>query len=190
MEVIMNKLLDNAIISIQIGIEDYFSNDSKRIISCVRNLYSGILLLFKAKLLNLCPPDSGEVLIKKEIIPVLDGNNVVFKSKGNKTIDVRDIAVRFKSLNIKTDWSIIEKIQEERNFIEHYYASSNVDVLKSIIVNTFIIANNFIKNELSLKPIDLLGDTWLKMITIRDIYLNEKFECTKKIEGMFSFEED
>jgi hypothetical protein len=42
----MNKLLENAIISIQIGIDDYFSNDSRRIISCVRNLYSGILLLF------------------------------------------------------------------------------------------------------------------------------------------------
>lgn len=186
----MNKLLENSIISIQIGIEDYFSNDSKRIASCVRNLYSGILLLFKAKLLDLCPPNSDEVLIKKEIIPVIDGNKLVFKGKGDNTIDVRDIEVRFKSLNIKTDWPIIKKIQKERNFIEHYYAASNIDTLKSIIVNTLVIVNDFIKNELSLKPIDLLGDTWLKMITIKDIYLNEKSECINKIEKMFSFEEN
>ena len=46
-----NKLLQNAINSIEIGIEDYklSQQDERRIISCVRNVFAGILLLFKYK---------------------------------------------------------------------------------------------------------------------------------------------
>ena len=46
------KLLQNAINSIEIGIEDYelSQQDERRIISCVRNVFAGILLLFKYKL--------------------------------------------------------------------------------------------------------------------------------------------
>ena len=117
----MNNLFENAIASIQIGIEDYFSSDTKRITSCVRNLFSGILLLFKAKLLDLCPSDSNEVLIKKEIIPRIKNGKIVLEGKGILTINVKEIRERFTSLNIKTNWSIIKKIQNERNYIEHYY---------------------------------------------------------------------
>lgn len=186
----MNKLLENSIASIQVGVEDYFSNDTKRISSCVRNLFSGILLLFKAKLLDLCPLDSNEILIKKEIIPILKNGQLMFIGKGKTTIDVREIQERFKSLNIKTDWIIIEKIQKERNYIEHYYASSSIDVLKSLIVSTFIIVNDFIRNELGLNPKDLLDETWTKMIKIREVYLKEKQNCENKIDAMFLFEEN
>ncbi len=42
-------ILNNAIDSIQLGIEDYelIGENPKRLISCTRNLFSGILLLFK-----------------------------------------------------------------------------------------------------------------------------------------------
>lgn len=187
----MNKLLQNSIESIQIGIEDYFSNDPKRILSCVRNLFSGILLLFKAKLLDICPLDSDEVLIKKDIVPVLENGKIIFKGKGETTIDVKEIQERFKSLNIKTDWNIIKKIQKERNNIEHYCVSSSIDSLKSLIVSTFTIVNDFIRNELSLKPNVLLGDdTWKKLIQIREVYLEEKMECDEKINSMFTLEEN
>jgi hypothetical protein len=183
-------LFENAISSIQIGVEDYFSNDTKRITSCVRNLFSGILLLFKARLLDLSPLDSNEVLIKKVIIPKFKNGQIVFEGKGKQTIDVKEIQERFTSLDIKTNWSIIEKMQSERNYIEHYYASSNTDVIKSLIAKTCLIVNLFIKNEFKLNPIDLLDDTWIKMISIRDVYLKEKLDCGKKIEDMLSLEEN
>ena len=186
----MNKLFENAISSIQIGVEDYFSNDTKRITSCVRNLFSGILLLFKARLSDLSPLGSNEVLIKKVIIPKLKGSQIVFEGKGEQTIDVKEIQERFTSLDIKTNWSIIGKIQKERNYIEHYYASSSIDVIKPLIAKTCLIVNVFIKDEFKLSPKDLLGDTWLKMISIRDIYLKEKLDCEKKIDAMFLFEEN
>lgn len=58
------SILQNAIDSIALGIEDYNSSDSRRLISCTRNLFAGILLLFKHKLAILSPPGSDEVLIK------------------------------------------------------------------------------------------------------------------------------
>jgi hypothetical protein len=40
-------LFRNAVQSIQLGIEDYQANNSKRAVSAVRNFYAGVLLLAK-----------------------------------------------------------------------------------------------------------------------------------------------
>jgi hypothetical protein len=61
----MKTILENAVSSIQIGIEDYQSNDPRRVLSVVRNLSAGVLLLFKEKLRQLSPDGSDEVLIKQ-----------------------------------------------------------------------------------------------------------------------------
>ena len=49
------SMLDNAIQSIQIGMEDFHEEDERRVLSAIRNLYAGILLLFKYKLQQLSP---------------------------------------------------------------------------------------------------------------------------------------
>jgi hypothetical protein len=54
----MNSLFDNAIQSIQIGIEDYEHNDPKRALSAVRNFYAGTLLLAKEVLVRKAPKAS------------------------------------------------------------------------------------------------------------------------------------
>jgi hypothetical protein len=51
----MNSLFDNAIQSIQIGIEDYEANEPKRALSAVRNFYAGTLLLAKEVLVRAVP---------------------------------------------------------------------------------------------------------------------------------------
>jgi hypothetical protein len=51
----MNTLFDNAIESIQLGIEDYEANDAKRPLSAVRNFYAGVLLLAKEVLVRAAP---------------------------------------------------------------------------------------------------------------------------------------
>ncbi len=40
----MNPLLKSAVVSIQLGLEDFASEDERRVISVARNLYSGVLL--------------------------------------------------------------------------------------------------------------------------------------------------
>jgi len=46
----MHTILDNAIQSIQIGIEDYRSDDPRRLLSAVRNVRTGIVLLCEEQL--------------------------------------------------------------------------------------------------------------------------------------------
>jgi hypothetical protein len=60
----MNPLLKNAVVSIQLGLEDFASDDERRIISAARNLYSGVLLLAKEVLRQLSPPGSNDILIR------------------------------------------------------------------------------------------------------------------------------
>lgn len=63
------SLFDNAIHSIQTSLNYYWRND--RLVSSVRNLYAGILLLFKHKLSTLSTPGANAALIKKNVIPLL-----------------------------------------------------------------------------------------------------------------------
>ena len=151
----MNKLLENAIVSIKLGVDDYFSTDPNRILSCVRNMFSGLLLLFKSKLLDLSPPNSNEVLIKKNIIPIIENGNIVFKGSGNITIGIDEIKKRFQELKINTNWSIIERIRKERNNIEHYYVNTDNSILRRLIVDIFHVTNDFMRNELKEEPKEL-----------------------------------
>jgi hypothetical protein len=81
----MSPLLHNAIKSIQIGLEDSESKDDGRLRSAVRNLYSGIVLLFKEKLREMSPEGSNEVLLKAKITPVMGSNGkVVFVGYGKR----------------------------------------------------------------------------------------------------------
>ena len=59
----MNSLFDNAILSFQLGIEDYEKNDPKRAYSAVRNFYAGTPLLEKEVLVRDAPnADPKDVL--------------------------------------------------------------------------------------------------------------------------------
>lgn len=52
------SIIQNAIDSIQIGVEDFQSDDDRRSVSAVRNIAAGILLLYKEKLCQLSPSDN------------------------------------------------------------------------------------------------------------------------------------
>jgi hypothetical protein len=64
-------LLSNAISSIRLGVEDYRKGSSDRMLSSVRNLHAGVLLLYKEALRRKSPPDSNDVLVKAQIRPKL-----------------------------------------------------------------------------------------------------------------------
>jgi hypothetical protein len=183
----MNNLLKNGIVSISLGVDDYLSKESDRIISSVRNVYSGILLIFKAKLLEMSPKDSNEVLIKTKIIPIIKDNQIIFIGDGKMTVDHFEIQKRFNSLGISIDWKLFEKIQQERNNLEHYYSSNPRNIVESLLVDAFKIITDYIKNVLEENPADLLGETWGKLLNIKDIYDSEKRECEKKIKELLNF---
>lgn len=63
-----SPILANAAASIRLGIEDYQASDDDkdRVLSAVRNVYAGILLLCKEVLRRLFPDD--EVLLHLEVV--------------------------------------------------------------------------------------------------------------------------
>lgn len=183
----MNKLLQNAINSIEIGIEDYelSKQNDRRIISCVRNIFAGILLLFKYKLAELSPANSDEVLIKQNILWVIEDDNIIAKGKGEKTVDVQSIKDRFKSLNINVTWKDLDDINTYRNKIEHYYSEFPIDTVKEMIAKAFPIINDFIRNNLYKNPEDLFNNTtWNTFLSLNNVYEQERSICLDNLNKL------
>ena len=179
------SILKNAIDSIEIGLEDYNTGEERRFLSATRNLYAGILLLFKYKLVLLSPPDSDEVLIKTSIKPILTNGCLEWVGSGNKTVDFQDIKKRFNDLNISVDWKILESIQKYRNNIEHYYSNYNKSSVEQLISNSFLVIRDFIVTELEVNPLDLLcKSSWDTMLAINDVYKKEKAERDDAIASL------
>lgn len=175
----METILSNAIASIQLGVEDYLSADTRRSLSAVRNISAGILLLFKERLRELSPPDSDEALIKQNIQPRLsESGSVTFRGDGKKTVDVYQIEARFKSLGVTVEWKRLKGVIDIRNDIEHYYTTAQNSRLKELITDAFVVMHDFITNELRREPVELLGDeTWQALLDVATVYSKQQEEC-------------
>lgn len=151
-------LLTNAVESVQVGVEDYQAGTRARLLSAVRNIYAGILLLYKEALLRRSPPGSNEALIKAKVEPQQGpGGAVHFVGVGKKTVDVQQIRERFQSLGIATDWKRTDDITRLRNDIEHYYPTISQQALGSLVASALVLVRDFAEQELGEAPRDLLG---------------------------------
>ena len=186
-------ILKNAVDSISLGIEDYKlgigdcePSDPRRLVSCTRNLFAGIILLFKHKLAKLSPPRSGEVLIKQRILPIRNSEgNIEWQGQEGKTVDVQEIRKRFENLGIRVDWKRISAINKYRNNIEHYYSSEPHNSIDSLITDCFIVIRNFVREHLKMDPLDLFGDDiWRVLTEVAEVYKREKQECVKHIKSL------
>ena len=179
-------LLTNAIESIKLGVQDYRAGDQPRLLSAVRNIHAGILLLYKEALRRLSPDGSGEVLVKANVAPkrAPDGS-VIFVGAGERTVDIQQIKKHFNGLGIATDWSRFDRISIVRNKVEHYYPHMDQQALRGVIANVFIIVRSFIANQLEHDPRELLGETaWKTMLEIADVYAEDQAECQQQLESV------
>ena len=183
------SILRNAIDSIAVGLEDYESTDDRRIVSSTRNIYAGILFLFKHKLCELSPDGTDESLIKQRVLPTIDSTGAVsWIGKGAKTVDVFNIEERFKSLGITVDWTRLKKINRYRNDIEHYYSNMNTESVQQLISDSFLIIRDFISNELNEDPKTLLGENyWKILVDVNEVYAKEKEECDASLAQLNYF---
>ena len=178
------SILQNAIDSIQVGIEDYEDGDGRRNVSAVRNISAGTLLLYKEKLCRLSPDHDKELLIKQNIRPIQDSDgNILFEGKGNKTVDVQSIKERFNSLKVEVDWKRFDEINSLRNDLEHYYTSKSPDAIREIIAKSFLLIRDFLVNELNENPQELVGDDcWNSLLNVSEVYSAEESDCKASIE--------
>jgi hypothetical protein len=181
----LDTILENAIASIQIGVEDYESKDPRRLLGAVRNVSAGILLLFKERLRQLSPTGSEEVLLKKAMRPTAGTSGVRFRGHGRKTVDVQEIKERFGSLDISVDWNRLDKIITIRNDIEHYRCSVPPAKVRELLVDSFVVVRDFISKELNTAPASLLGkETWVVLLGIHEIYMEELAACREAMTAV------
>lgn len=172
-------LLTNATSSIRLGVEDYKSGDSDRMLSAVRNVHAGILLLYKEALRRKSPQNSNDVLVKAQIRPELNSaGEIIFVGVGKKTVDIQQMKERFTGLGISTKWSLLDKITEARNDLEHYVPKHSQSTLEELIATAFTIIRDFVLRELGEDPLQLLGDsTWQAMLEVSEVYEEELEAC-------------
>lgn len=186
------KLYENAITSIQLGIEDFELSKSKpeRALSSVRNLFSGMLLLFKYKIASSVndPTDAYELIFNPPaILPVLDDEGGFnWRPNGNfkkTTIDVEGIKQRFNNFGIDVNWAIIKTLHDCRNELEHLHPRHTFGELAGFIANLFPVLHDFITEKLHQSPLDILGSSWKIMLAHKEFYDNELKVCENSWES-------
>ena len=179
-------LLDNAISSIELGVEDYRASleDSKRALSSVRNLYAGILLLCKEKLRQLSP--DNEILIYSNIVPNLnDKGQLIFVGKGKKTVDRSQISERFKDLDLELNHNHLESLAKLRNNIEHLASDVPATEIREAIAKAFTLIRQIIIVHLDDDPEDLIDETiWAELEAVYGKYEEELAICRETTKGI------
>ena len=178
-------LLRNAVESIQVGVEDYEVATHPRLLSAVRNIHAGVVLLYKEALRRRSLEGSNDVLVMADLIPrETDSGEIQFIGVGKKTVNVQQIKKRFASLKIQTDWERFDAISNVRNDVEHRYTTTNKKNLQGVVSNACMIVRSFIATELQGDPLTLLGErTWKVMLGIKDIYEVERKECREALQA-------
>ncbi|MBF0427295.1 MAG: hypothetical protein HQL94_00095 [Magnetococcales bacterium] len=184
-----SPLLANAAASIRLGIEDYQAsgNDKDRVLSAVRNVYAGVLLLSKEVLRRLSSDD--EVLLHLDVVPKLGENGIHFKPRHegrvNRTIDKQEIIDRFKTLGLQINDNKINSISKVRNDIEHYHSRHTPAEIDSALADAFIVILDLTRKHIHEDPIDLFGQNVLGIFTeIKDIFDQEMKICKESLSAI------
>jgi len=183
---VSKSLLENAITSLHLALEDYSSGQDARLLSAVRNLHAGILLLYKEKLRRLSPSGTDDVLIMAKVKFQREPSGAVIAvGTGKRTVDVLEIEERFASLGIQTDWDRFKKINNLRNDIEHRHTNASRGAMQEMISDTFLIIRDFIQSELQEDAPGLLGhDAWNTLLSVSEVYEKERSECEKALAAI------
>jgi len=186
------KLRANALTSIRLGIEDYERTkempgqeaDPARALSSVRNLFAGILLLFKYKIaISVDDPRDASTLIfvPPEVQPQPDGEGgvkwePVGRFKGS-TIDVATIKKRFERFDIEVNWQAIKKMQDCRNHLEHLHPANTLGEVADFVAELFPVLRDFMQNQLKEQPAELLPTAWPIMLAHHEFFSSNRQEC-------------
>ncbi len=173
----MNSLFDNAVQSIQLGVEDYQSNDPRRAVSAVRNFYAGVLLLAKEVLVRAAPNANPAEVLGVHYKPISDeSGGVQFTPASRRTIDFETIGTRFADFGLPINKLALDDLKRIRTDVEHYYTDKPREAVREAIAKAFpVVADLFrLAEEV---PSEVLGDAWRIMLDVRAVYERELEAC-------------
>jgi ribosomal protein L37E len=180
-----SPLLENAVASIEVGVEDYKLNDPRRAASAVRNFYAGVLLLLKEKLRQESPQGSNDALLYEKVEFQRQGKSVVFVGTGKKTVDVGQIIDRFRGLGLSLDQRRLEQLQQIRNDIEHHASQYSQVKVQEAVARTFVLVASALEDHLGLKPHDVFRKgVWKTMLSEAETFKEMEDRCRQSIDGL------
>jgi hypothetical protein len=175
-DTLMNSLFDNAIQSLQLGVEDYESNDPRRPLSAVRNFFAGTLLLAKEVLVRAAPKADPKDVLAATYKPVLDAAGGVDLTPSNRTIDFNEIGQRFSAFGLKIDQAALKDLYRIRNDIEHMFTQANRKTVREAIAKAFPVVVDLFRLA-DEDPRAALGAAWHVMLDVKSFYDRELKEC-------------
>ena len=182
----MNPLLKNAVVSIQLGLEDFAADDERRIISAARNVYAGTLLLAKEVLRRWSPPSSNELLVRAHKRAVREEKGGVrLVGHGRNTINRPETQRTFRELQLDTDLRGLDRLAEIRNDIEHRHSEHAPELIREAIADATPIIRDLIVRELKEQPASLLGkDSWDLLLKQAEVLKIERDACRSSFAGI------
>ena len=178
----MSHLFDNAIQSIQLGVEDYQNDDPKRAVSAVRNFYAGVLLLAKEVLVRQVPKTSPGDVISAKYKPAPDGKGgIIYIPETTRTIDFATINKRFKEFNLPIEPSVLGQLGDIRNNFEHHFSDKSHKEVRDAIAKAFPFVSKLFR-LIDEEPVNCLGGSWSVMLDLRIFYERELDSCRKSFD--------
>lgn len=176
------KLFKNAISSIQIGVEDLLANDDDRLLSAMRNIHAGILLLCKEALRRISPDD--EILLAQRFEPQMGANGEVkIVAVGKLTVGLDEIEKRFKAFGLTLDWKRLKAMTDIRNSMEHRYYDGPSATAKESVANAFVLINHLLGKVLNEDQREVLGEEcWQTLLDNHETFDAEQAECRRTLE--------
>ena len=183
---IAKRLFQNAIDSVELGLEDFglAKRDSRRYVSATRNVFAGMLLLFKSWLAEESANDNYSLLRAetketkkkrpKEWLTISEAKTAGFG-------EIRD------RIGVKVDWDRIDKLHDYRNRIEHAFISGRDGELNAVkyLLRSFLVIRDFMKNELGEDPARRLSmDGWNMLFNEHDVHLKEELERNDAVDNL------
>jgi hypothetical protein len=166
-------------------------------LSSVRNLFAGVLLLFKYKIATTVddPNDAYSLIFNPpEVLPHTDGSGgIEWRPTGNfrrTTIDIENIKKRFRGFGISVDWVVIDQLQDARNQLEHLHPANTMGEVADFVAALVPVLQSFITDEMGEVPAELLGSTWTTMLNHHQFFkatmeaCRDEWKAAKAPEGM------
>lgn len=177
-------LFVNALESIQIGIEDLSRNDERRVLSAVRNVHAGLLLLCKEKLRRLSPND--EILLAQRFEPQPDGSGgITIDALGKNTVGLEDIKKRFKAFGVTFDWKPLDAIAEIRRQMEHTFYKGSRERARQAVADAFLAIRQLLVEVLHEDPFKTLGsECWNALLENAELFKAELQACRSTLEAI------
>ena len=189
-EKIIKGLQENAKLSIELGVEDYLNgkNDPRRYVTAVRNLFCGLLLLYKSHLAQVSK-DQGCFIVRGDLDwEVVDGKIVVRPLDPNKkTLDVIGIGNAFKKLGVSIDHDAVERVRRYRNQTEHLFDSNatDVSVVMPCVIDCLKLVRDFMTSVMRMHPETFFDERVLKVLVDHEgVVAKEREERNGLLDGL------